>query len=251
MINLMAPKKKDETICSVGEFVSRLHDPPAVKRRLFRGQNTDKPLLPKIIRLAKTKGITPVEINKREERMLKRFRRESIPMLPGVTRELGDWELMSIAQHWGMPTRLLDWTANPLAGLWFAVTEEPPDNEEHGVVWYLEGPNEETFDSGQNVFNLPRTCFFQPPHLDRRIIAQSGWFSVYRHNRTEFLPLEKMKRYTKKLRRFNIPRHCFQSLRNELRLLGINHASMFPDLSGLGADIQAEIVDSWRILSTI
>lgn len=249
----MSTVKQDETIRSVGEFVSRLHDTSTGRRRLFRGQNTDQPLLPRIIRLAKKKGITPAEINDREERMLARFRRESVPMLPAllVTRKLWDWELMSIAQHWGMPTRLLDWTANPLAGLWFAVSADPPNDEKHGVVWVLEGPNEQTFDSDQNVFTLPKTCFFQPPHLDRRIIAQSGWFSVYRHNRTRFLPLENMKRYRNKLKRFIVPRASFHSLRQELRLLGINHASMVPDLSGLGAEIQAEIIDSWRGLSTI
>jgi hypothetical protein len=84
------------------------------------------------------------------------------------------------------PTRLLDWTANPLAGLWFAVSADPPKGDKDGVVWVLESPNEQTFDSDQNVFTLAKTCFFQAPFLDRRIIAQAGWFSVYRHNRTRF-----------------------------------------------------------------
>ncbi len=249
----MATAKQDEAIRCVGEFVSQLHDTSTDRRRLFRGQNTDQPLLPKIIRIAKKRNISPAEINDHEKRMLNRFRRESAALLPmfPITRELGDWELMSIAQHWGMPTRLLDWTSNPLAGLWFAVSADPPNQETHGVVWVLEEPNEQTFDSGQNVFAMANTCFFQPPHLDRRIIAQSGWFSVYRHNRKRFLALEDMERYRNKLKRFIVPRHTFHSFRKELRLLGVSHASMFPDLSGLGAEIQAEIIDSWRSLSTI
>jgi hypothetical protein len=249
----MATSKTDEVIHNVGEFVSRLHSGANDKRHLFRGQNTDQPLLPKIIRLAKNKGISPDKIDALEKKMLARFRRESVPMLPilPVGRELGDWELMSIAQHWGMPTRLLDWTANPLASLWFAVSTDPPKGEDHGVVWMLEGPNEQTFEPGQNVFTIQKTCFFQPPHLDRRVIAQSGWFSVYRHNRTEFLSLENMSKYKNKLKRFIVPQKHFNSLLQDLRLLGINHASMFPDLLGLGAEIQAEIIDSWRVPSSI
>ena len=244
----MANQEKEEPIRSVSDFVYRLQQTSTGGRRLFRGQNTDKCLLPKIVRLAKEKGIAPHQMNDIEQKMLERFRRESVPML-GVATELTDWELLSIAQHHGMPTRLLDWTANALAGLWFAVAADPPNKEEHGVVWVVDGPNEKKFDSGDNIFNLDKTYFFQPFHLDHRIVAQSGWFSIYRHNRSEFLPLEKQDRYRNALKRFVIPREQFDSLRQELRLLGVSQASMFPDLEGLGTDIRAEFIDSWRPLS--
>ena len=246
----MAAEATDKTIRSVGEFISRLRETSTSKRRLFRGQNTDKPLLPRIMRLARENHISPNDINGIERKMLNRFRKESVPMLQ-VTRELADWELMSIAQHWGMPTRLLDWTANPLAGLWFAVSADPLYEKDHGVVWVVEGPNEKTFKDHEDVFALEKTCFFEPPHLERRIVAQAGWFSVYRHNRRTFLPLEEQTRYADKVTRFIIARDCFQSLRQELRLLGVNHVAIFPDLSGLSADIQAEFLDSWRGLDTV
>jgi hypothetical protein len=173
----------------------------------------------------------------------------------GVIRPETDWELMSIAQHQGMPTRLLDWTANALAGLWFAVSNDPPDDESHGVVWALEvdPANEKTPTRSDDIFDLKLTYVFQPFHLDRRIVAQSGWFSVHRYaqRRNRFLPLEQHEKYAKALMRFVVPRERFDALRQELRLLGISQASMFPDLSGLGADIQAEFIDSWRPLATI
>src|SRR5689334_24251881 len=108
-------------IRSVDDYIKRLNKSSSNSLRLFRGQNTKQSLLPNIMRLAKASGIPPNEIDNIERRMLERFRKESVPMLP-ERRHYDDWELLAIAQHWGMPTRLLDWTANALAGLWFAVS---------------------------------------------------------------------------------------------------------------------------------
>src|SRR2546425_12163292 len=126
----MLPRKiPDIPIRSVGQFVSSLEETSGGTLRLFRGQNTDQCLLPRIMRLAKENHISPTKIDSLEQRMLERFRKESVPMLP-VTKQLAIWELMSIAQHNGMPTRLLDWTASPLAGLWFAVATDPPKKKD-------------------------------------------------------------------------------------------------------------------------
>jgi hypothetical protein len=245
-----AKKIQDIPIRSVAQLISSLEDTSADALRLFRGQNTDQCLLPRIIRLAKENKISPAKIDSVEQRMLERFRKECVPMLL-TTKQLAAWELVSIAQHNGMPTRLLDWTSNPLAGLWFAVASDPPKKKDRGVVWMLDRPNERTFEHDDNIFALEKTCFFQPPHLDRRIAAQSAWFSVYRHNKTDFLPLEKQIRYADKVTRFVIQPNNFQPIRQQLRRLGINHATFFPDLSGLGADIQLEFIDATRRLDTV
>ena len=246
----MTTTKIPESVQSVSEFVSLLQQGSRSQRLLFRGQNTDKPLLPKLVRLAQEKGITPDQMNAVEQKMLERFRRESIPML-GTTKERTDWELLSVAQHHRMPTRLLDWTSSALVGLWFAVASDPPNREKHGVVWIIDNPNEKKLEPSDNIFDLEKTYFFQPFHIDRRIVAQSAWFSIYRHNRTEFLPLERQKRYDSNLKCFILPRQCFERLRQELRLLGVSQATLFPDLEGLGADIQAEFLDSWRPLTSM
>ncbi len=250
----MTDRKSGDPIRFVSEFVRRLRQTHTTRRRLFRGQNTDKPLLPRIARLAEKKGIPFADVTDIEKKMLQRFRRESVPML-GTIGSTTNWELLSIAQHQRMPTRLLDWTANALAGLWFAVSTDPPDKEKHGVVWVLEvdPANEKTPKPSDDIFDLRRTYIFQPFHLDRRIVAQSGWFSVHRYAqfKNKFLPLEQNDRYKDALSRFIVPRERFDPLRQELRLLGVSQASMFPDLSGLGADIQAEFIDSWRALATI
>ena len=246
----MKTTKNSKTVQSVSEFISLLQDKSPSQRRLFRGQNTDKPLLPKIVRLAQEKGIKPDQMDTIEQNMLERFRRESIPML-GTTTERPNWELLSIAQHHRMPTRLLDWTSSALVGLWFAVASDPPNREKQGVVWMITDPNVKKLLPDDNIFNLEKTYFFQPFHIDRRIVAQSAWFSIYRHNRTDFLPLERQERYNNNLTRFIIPKECFETLRRELRILGVSQSTLFPDLEGLGADIQAEFLDSWRPFSSM
>lgn len=234
--------RKAKPIQSVADYVDRLNKDSSSTLRLFRGQNTTKHLLPRIMRLAKDSHISPSEVDDIEHRMLERFRKESVPMLPDRS-DYVDWQLMAIAQHYGMPTRLLDWTASALAGLWFAVSKAPKDKNDHGVVWVIDGPNERSINPGDNIFALEKTCFFQPPHLDRRIVAQSSWFSVYRHNRAEYLPLNEQDRYANNVTTFDIPRNAFEPLRKELRLLGVHHASLFPDLYGLAKDIQTQFID--------
>jgi len=238
----MKASEKKIPIQNVTDFIDYLTEGSSSSLRLFRGQNTDKSLLPGIMRLAQDNQIPPNEVDDIERRMLERFRKESVPMLP-ERRNYLDWELMAIAQHWGMPTRLLDWTANALAGLWFAVSTAPPYRKDLGVVWVIDGPNERAIAKGDNIFELRKTCFFQPPHIDRRIAAQSSWFSVYRHNRAEYLPLERQARYANKVTKFTIKPDRFELLRKELRLLGVHHASLFPDLYGLGRDIQTQFID--------
>lgn len=54
----------------------------------------------------------------------------------GLGRDLGssatDLHMLAVLQHHGVPTRLIDVTANPMTALWFAVEERPPDEDSEG-----------------------------------------------------------------------------------------------------------------------
>ena len=83
---------------------------------LYRGEPiTDTPLVPKMgrIPLAPSKNFDELE-----KRLMSRFRDRALRYLDFVPNN--DWEWLALAQHHGLPTRLLDWSENPLVAAFFA-----------------------------------------------------------------------------------------------------------------------------------
>jgi hypothetical protein len=198
---------------------------------LFRGQTEDWSLLPKLARLRLRGELT---VREAESKMLTSLKTRSLPYLDSIPQN--DWDWLAIAQHYGMATRLLDWSTNPLAALWFAV-EKPARAEQDGVVWVFTPSQEDhvaTVDSG-TPFDSDRTRVFMPKHINRRIVAQHGWFTAHYIRKTDskFVPLEKNARYKKSLMKLRVPATAFPSIRTELDRCGINAATLYGDLVGL------------------
>lgn len=199
---------------------------------LFRGQNVDKSLLPKLGRL-RLKG----DIINVEKLMLSEFERGVIPLSEFKPED--DWDLLALAQHHGLPTRLLDWTFSSLIALWFAVSEEPKKDEdgnlENGVVWILNAEVEDfrTDTEKEGPLSNRITKIYRPKVVSRRISAQAGAFTVHKINEGEqIIKFERNKRYGKKLTKLSIHHSRFLDLRRSLNILGINNSTVFPDLDG-------------------
>ena len=149
------------------------------------------------------------------------------------------WEMLVVAQHHGLPTRLLDWTENPLAALWFAV-HEPACNDEDGVVWVYRYSKSDLAQLDQHLdpFKVCRTRILRPAHVTQRIVSQFGWFTLHPFNAQGggFVPLEKA--VPSELTKLVIPANAFSDLRWQLDRCGVNCASLFNDLDGLCKHIQ-------------
>ena len=205
---------------------------------LFRGQREDWSLEPKLARLNLRLQSSILEA---EQDMLSYLKRKSIPHLKSIPEN--DWEWLSLAQHHGMATRLLDWTTNPLAALWFAINQ-PSDNNRDAVIWAflltdIEFIEDENLNN-ESPFTQAFTRIYQPKHITNRITSQHGWFTVHSYSNPEsqFTPLEQDIRYQKKLRKLTIPAIKFQELRFHLDRCGINAYSIFADLDGLCKDAE-------------
>ncbi len=200
---------------------------------IFRGQPVDEPLKPKLGR-KRLKG----KLAKVERLILNEFQRA----LPPLTEFLpeGPWDLLALAQHHGLPTRLLDWTYSALAALWFTVRQPPPKDEDgdlrDGMVWILKPEVSDFLNDAESEdpFTGDRTRILRPKVIARRIAAQAALFTVHKIMPSRrFIPLERNRLFSSKLIKVPVPAKRFPPLRKQLHGCGVNDASMFPDLDGL------------------
>lgn len=143
---------------------------------LFRGQNVDEPLLPKLARLHKLHRKYDIpqrhKLHTNELWMLSEFKRRAHPFIDSLPKTIWDW--LSVTQHHGMATRLLDWTANPMVALYFAVINTTRDS--NPVIWITRVPHSHIVVPSPDIdpFDLKLTTFFRPNLTSQRIIAQDG-----------------------------------------------------------------------------
>lgn len=219
------------SITSLAEYVDLVEKVGDSDNWLFRGQRADWPMLPKFARL------TPREDHLKSERsMVREFRRHVQEYIKSDSTN--DWELLALAQHHGMATRLLDWTLSPLVALWFAVELPAEETGGNGVVYMFEYAEDDLVDDYQakSPFEQEQTLFYIPQTVTGRIRVQRGYFSVHGYDREQgWVPLQENPLFTPRLQKVEVPAKCFSSIRYSLDRCGINRASMFPDLDGLSA----------------
>lgn len=204
------------------------------KNILFRGQSESSyNLLPGIARPSCFRQ----NILKSEIDILTEFKRRSIPFLPKTFNTNSNWEWLALAQHFKLPTRLLDWTENPLVALYFAI-EKPKKNNLNRVVWVFCTNEEDFADSNNsliNPFNLKNTQVYVPNHMTERIASQSGWFTIHKYIEEDdrFVSLNTNTLYRKRIFKIIIPNKLREDILIKLDRLGVNAFSIYPDLDGL------------------
>jgi hypothetical protein len=225
---------------------------------VFRGLPSDYPLLTSLDRL----NHTPDKVRMIERALFRSFRKYAYSEVPPETSE---WKWLAIAQHHGLPTRLLDWTFSPFVALHFA-TNDLSQMDSDGVVWcvdfieaqkwlpaelqeLLEMEQTKAFSVEMLESKFPRiqdvetlkgrgelfAFFFEPPALDLRIVSQNGLFSFMNnpHERIDEWLRSAAADSPKLSKKIVIPKTLKWEVRDKLDSSNITERVLFPGLDGL------------------
>ncbi len=215
----------------------------SVASSIFRGHADSEWILePSIARLEPSKidiiydGWPGIEIA-----ILDEFEKYATPHMNVEPSSKLEW--MMHAQHFGVPTRLLDWTTNPLKALFFAVSDARKHDTD-GAFFTLT-PGEYWSSSKYADCNINTLSVFQPIHINKRIVAQDGCFSLFPipKGKDDFIPLKEGLRPVENcisLDKIIIPSSSKNKIFHELRKLGISFQSLFPSLSGVAKNIRGK-----------
>jgi FRG domain len=210
------------------------------------------------------------EILTLEKDLLARFRQRSIPFHSRPLTD--DWEWLFLMQHYGVPTRLLDWSESPLMALFFAVTMashrigksgrpvftgdasiwllDPEQWNKHSVglksftgqVLTTDDPNASAYKPVGNVTTMKSfPIALYGSHNSQRIVAQRGVFVCFGKDtrpmetvyNLEGFPADCLMKLV--LRKGRLP-HMYEALRRQ----GITDSVVFPDLDGLAREIKRD-----------
>jgi hypothetical protein len=239
-------------VSSVEEFIVKVRGDsaewPCVWFRGEPGRDKDgqviTPLIPRLYRPKADKS------KHQENKLLQTFRRQapSFSANPCPDREATD-QWLFLAQHVGLPTRLLDWSEGALVGLYFALQEAEP------VVWMIP-PHELNKQTQSNLgnefpitwlvahvraawendpenFQVPLPIAIQPTAVHQRMTAQRSCFTIQgKDPRSLTLQLPNL------LKRYDVEPTAREAMQSDLRLLGVGHSTVFPDLDRLAKELR-------------
>ena len=207
----------------------------------------------------------------KEKSILQSFILEASGILNIPTNDLLRWA--EYAQHYGVPTRFLDWSRNPLVALFFACRDR---KNKDGAVWMMHGVNYKRFlsknlkiedsitvkeiitDLLNDNKDIEYPLLYTPYYVDARMSAQSSYFLVWGANKKPFEEMISADLYmdlpetengirmigeaqqSDILFKFFIHADRKQPLLRELNMVGINEKTLFPGLDSIGRYVERQ-----------
>lgn len=240
----------NDYISAVNEINEEWYGFSATIHPWYRGQcNAQWNLIPKIYRSS---------IENFERELIRDFKLKSAPFLDIMPND--DFEWLFVMQHYGIPTRLLDWTESYLVALYFAVLDFKIAH--HCCVWMIDPwslnirsinqrsiPISNHPELAKYILNddpkyfsreLPDEANFpvaiRPRRTTKRIIAQKGTFTIQGKIEAGVNAIFK-KLPDVRIAKIIINGSKKRNILKELFLAGISHSVIFPDLEGICNEI--------------
>jgi hypothetical protein len=239
----------EKKINNISEFLDawRVDQDPEAGTAWFRGQSDASwSLLP---------GFLRNEVQVSETTLLNRFKQSAAMLADNRPQTSFDWTFLM--QHYGVPTRLLDWSESPLVALYFAVDEFESHPNRDAALWCLwptvlnknanivdkvEGKYIPSFEDVElegyatdSVRTNTRIELFPVATIatrnNPRIQAQLGTFTIHHNKKIAIEDVGDQKHILK----YVIPSESRHSVLRDLKLLGFNRFSLFPELASVGA----------------
>jgi type I restriction enzyme M protein len=161
-----------------------------------------------------------------EKLVLEQFKTRALPHLSIVPRS--DWEWLALAQHHGLPTRLLDWTTNALIALYFDV-DSNDGTYDAAFITYKHGHPAVNTMTERCPFCITQIELYEPPHIAQRMIAQHAMFTAE--------PEEYPVNGSGEAEVYSIAADAINTIREELQKLGLTRSYLFPGLDGIAHDL--------------
>jgi hypothetical protein len=248
-------KEQDVIIESWDHLQNKLYDIPSGSLNRYRSNFVYRGLACKDWKLETSLKRLGGDFKKLEKPLLRSFCKYARPGdIPGESM----WIKLSVAQHHGLPTRLLDWTSSPRIALHFATSEMDHYNED-GVIWCVDRVNSTrllpnqlwkilnreyaqlfTVEMLNEIKNLSDfdtiqkdddfVLFFEPPSLDARIVNQSALFSIMPS--PEATLCDFLKNHSELFYRIIIPAKLKWEIRDKLDQDNTTERMLFPGLDG-------------------
>jgi hypothetical protein len=238
------PHKQTREVTSIAQIIEYLSEDLADQKQIvwYRGQfNKNWTLTPSIYR-------RNVKTDLSEMHLLKHFKQDASSLFKPNNMPSHDW--LFIMRHYGVPTRLLDWTESVLIATYFAteknnvdgaiwmllpivlnqqegrqftnIDKSLPSFEENGSIMREYEPRED-LETQKNI-QLNPMAFICPRNI-ARMQAQRSVYTIHHLRKT---PIERIGDMSH-VWQYIIPKEAKQTIRQQLTILGINDFQIFPE----------------------